>query len=68
MPWLRGCPGALGDAVGHLSLLRHFTDFTEGIFDTAGLVLFLSYIVLGLYLTAQSVETFTIPAVLGGQR
>jgi ABC-2 type transport system permease protein len=53
----QGLPGALGDAVGHLSLLRHFTDFTEGIFDTAGLVLFLSYIVLGLYLTAQSVET-----------
>lgn len=49
-------PGALGDAVRHLSMLRHFTDFTEGIFDTSGLVLFLSFIGLGLYLTAQSVE------------
>ena len=53
----QGLPGTLGDAVSHLSLLRHFTDFTEGIFDTAGLVLFLTYILLGLYLTAQSVET-----------
>ncbi|PZO41399.1 MAG: ABC transporter permease, partial [Shackletoniella antarctica] len=43
--------------LGHLSLLKHFTDFTEGIFDTGGLVLFLSFIVLGLYLTAQSIET-----------
>lgn len=53
----QGLPGVLGAAIGHLSLLQHFTDFTEGIFDTAGLVLFLSFILLGLYLTAQSVET-----------
>jgi ABC-2 type transport system permease protein len=52
----QGLPGALGAALGHLSLLRHFTDFTEGIFDTSGLILFLSFIGLGLYLTAQSVE------------
>lgn len=53
----QGIPGAAGEALGHLSLLSHFTDFTEGIFDTAGLVLFLSYIGLGLFLTAQAVET-----------
>ncbi|MGF1571228.1 MAG: ABC transporter permease [Nodosilinea sp.] len=53
----QGFPGGLGAAIGHLSLLKHFTDFTEGIFDTSGLVLFLSFIGLGLYLTAQSVET-----------
>jgi ABC-2 type transport system permease protein len=49
-------PGPLGQALGHLSLLRHFTDFTEGIFDGSSLVMFLSFMVLGLYLTAQSVE------------
>ncbi|HEY9737426.1 MAG TPA: ABC transporter permease [Trichocoleus sp.] len=53
----RGLGGGFGAALGHLSLLQHFTDFTEGIFDTSGLVLFASYILLGLYLTAQSVET-----------
>lgn len=63
MLWLvdalaQGLGGGAGEALGHLSLLKHFTDFTEGIFDTSGLVLFLSYILLGLYLTAQSVETF----------
>lgn len=52
-----GLSGGLGAALGHLSLLKHFTDFSEGVFDTSSLVLFLSYIVLGLYLTAQSVET-----------
>jgi ABC-2 type transport system permease protein len=50
-------PGPVGDAIGHLSLLTHFTDFTQGIFDTSGLILFLSYIVLGLFLTAQSIDT-----------
>jgi ABC-2 type transport system permease protein len=50
-------PGPIGDALGHLSLLTHFTDFTQGIFDTSGLILFLSYIVLGLFLTAQSIDT-----------
>ncbi|NMF86491.1 ABC transporter permease [Nodosilinea sp. P-1105] len=53
----QGLPGVLGQALGYLSLLRHFSDFTEGIFDTSSLVLFLSFIGLGLYLTAQSVET-----------
>jgi ABC-2 type transport system permease protein len=53
----QGLGGGAGTAIGHLSLLKHFTDFTEGIFDTSGLILFASYIVLGLYLTAQSVET-----------
>ncbi len=53
----QGLPGLPGRAVGHLSMLKHFTDFTEGIFDSSGLVLFLSFILLGLYLTAQSIET-----------
>ncbi|MGP1373479.1 MAG: ABC transporter permease [Almyronema sp.] len=48
--------GWLGTALGHLSLLRHYTDFTQGILDTSGLILFISYLGLGLFLTAQSIE------------
>ncbi|CAN5797447.1 ABC transporter permease subunit [soil metagenome] len=50
-------PGVIGDALSHLSLLSHYTDFTQGIFDTSGLILFVSYVVLGLFLTAQSIDT-----------
>ncbi|PZO59312.1 MAG: ABC transporter permease [Phormidesmis priestleyi] len=50
-------PGIAGDALSHLSLLAHYTDFVQGIFDTSGLILFLSYIVLGIFLTAQSIDT-----------
>ncbi|MDA0266284.1 MAG: ABC transporter permease [Cyanobacteria bacterium] len=53
----RSLPGASGEALAHLSLLKHFTDFTQGILDTSGIVLFVSYILLGLFLTAQSIET-----------
>ncbi|MEO0353060.1 MAG: ABC transporter permease [Cyanobacteria bacterium P01_A01_bin.15] len=53
-----GLPGPLGAAIGHLSLLKHYSDFTQGVFDVTGLVLFLSYTVLGLFLTAQSIEAF----------
>lgn len=53
----KNLPGSLGGALSHLSLITHYTRFTEGLFDTSGLILFLSYIVLGLYLTAQSIDT-----------
>ena len=53
-----GLPGPLGVAIAHLSLLKHYSDFTQGVLDVSGLVLFLSYTVLGLFLTAQSIEAF----------
>jgi ABC-2 type transport system permease protein len=53
-----GIGGTLGDALGHLSLLKHYTDLIQGVVDPSGLVLFASYILLGLFLTAQSIEAF----------
>ena len=53
-----GLPGPLGEAISHLSLLKHYNDFIQGVFDISGLVLFLSYSLLGLFLTAQSIEAF----------
>ncbi|MGB3766960.1 MAG: ABC transporter permease [Phormidesmis sp.] len=49
--------GPFGTALSYLSLLSHYTDFTQGVFDTSGLILFLSYITLGIFLTAQSIDT-----------
>ena len=48
--------GPLGEALGHLSLLKNYTNLVEGVLDTSSLVLFASYIILGLFLTAQSIE------------
>jgi ABC-2 type transport system permease protein len=48
--------GFLGEALGHLSLLKHYNTLVQGIFDTSGLILFASYIILGIFLTAQSID------------
>jgi len=50
--------GWAGEALGHLSLLKHYTDLVQGSLNTSGLILFASYILLGIFLTAQSIETF----------
>lgn len=50
--------GDLGAAIGHLSLLKHYTNLVQGIFTTSSVILFASYIVLGLFLTAQAIEAF----------
>ena len=48
--------GPIGDALGHFSLLKHYNTFIQGIFDTSALILFASYIFLGIFLTAQSID------------
>jgi ABC-2 type transport system permease protein len=50
-------PGSIGEAISHLSLLKHYDTLVQGIFDTSSLVLFSSYIILGVFLTAQSIDT-----------
>ncbi|BAZ30272.1 putative ABC-2 type transport system permease protein [Cylindrospermum sp. NIES-4074] len=49
-------PGPVGEALGNLSLLKHYSTLVQGIFDTSALILFASYIVLGIFLTAQSID------------
>lgn len=48
--------GAVGQVLNHLSLLKHFTNLIQGVVDSSSLILFASYILLGLFLTAQSIE------------
>lgn len=48
--------GPIGQAFEHLSLLQQFDTLSQGVLDTSSLILFGSYIVLGLFLTAQSIE------------
>jgi ABC-2 type transport system permease protein len=52
----RSTGGWLGDAIAHLSLLKHFNNLTQGILDSGSLVVFASFIFLGIFLTAQSID------------
>ncbi len=51
-----GGSGMTRDIVSHLSVIEHFDDFARGIIDTKHLVYYLSFITLGLFLTAKSVD------------
>lgn len=46
----------VGEALRHLSLLKHYNNLVGGNLDTSGLAVFASYIFLGLFLTAQSID------------
>jgi ABC-2 type transport system permease protein len=50
--------GPIGDTLAQLSILRHYTNLVQGIVETPALVVFGSYILLGIFLTAQSIEAF----------
>jgi ABC-2 type transport system permease protein len=48
--------GPIGQALMHLSLLENYNNLVQGVLDTSSLILFASYIILGLFLTAQSID------------
>lgn len=50
--------GTVGEILAHLSLLQHYNNLIQGIFETSSLILFFSYIILGIFLTAQSIDAF----------
>ncbi|MGQ4649347.1 ABC transporter permease subunit [Lyngbya aestuarii] len=48
--------GFLGQALNHLSLLENYNNLVQGVLDTGSLILFASYIIFGVFMTAQSIE------------
>lgn len=49
--------GPMGEVINHLSLLDTYNNLVRGILDPSSLILFASYIILGLFLTAQYIDT-----------
>lgn len=50
--------GQLGEFLAHFSLLKNYENFVMGVFNSSNLIVFLTYIFLGLFLTSQSIEVF----------
>jgi ABC-2 type transport system permease protein len=46
-----------GQILQHLSVIRHYEDFTRGVIDTTSLVFYLTFTALGLFLTWQSLNS-----------
>ena len=56
--WIASFMGPTAQAVlNYLSITDHLDDFTRGVIDTKHLVYYFSFIGLGLFLTARSVDT-----------
>ena len=49
--------GPIGDGLTQLSLLNHFNGWVSGAIQTRSFFMFGSYIFLGIFLTAQAIET-----------
>jgi ABC-2 type transport system permease protein len=52
----KSIPGPIGEAFGHLSLLNNYNNLIQGVVDGSNLIIFASYIILGIFLTAQSIN------------
>lgn len=48
--------GNIGESLRHLSLLNNYQNMMKGIFDFSSFIMFISYMILGIFLTAQSVD------------
>jgi ABC-2 type transport system permease protein len=53
----RGAAGPMGQTIAYLSVINHYEDFTQGIIDTSGVVYYLSFIALFIFLTVRSVDS-----------
>ena len=55
--WIGDASGTTTQSVlAYLSILEHFDDFSKGVIDTSHLTYYVSFITLGLFLTAKSLD------------
>jgi ABC-2 type transport system permease protein len=51
-----GVGGGLGDVLRHLSIVNHYGNLVRGTVDSSSIVALISYAILGVFLTTQSIE------------
>jgi ABC-2 type transport system permease protein len=48
---------AWASGLEYISVFRHYDDFTRGVIDTSNVIFYLSFIVLGIFLTVRAVDS-----------
>lgn len=46
----------VGEVITHLSVQKHYANLIRGVWDTSSVMMLVSYIILGVFLTAQYIE------------
>jgi ABC-2 type transport system permease protein len=53
----QGSTGPTAQILQYLSVINHYDDFTRGIIDTAGVIYYVSFMILFIFLTVRSVDS-----------
>jgi ABC-2 type transport system permease protein len=53
----RNAGTTVGEIVKYLSILQHYDSFSQGIIDTSSIIFYVSFAVLGLFLTLRSLDS-----------
>lgn len=48
---------SVGEIIAYLSVQKHYANLIRGVWDTSSVMMLVSYIILGVFLTAQYIET-----------
>ena len=54
---VRNSTSTMGELLQYLSILRHFDDFPKGVIDTTGVIFYLSFTGLGVFLTLRAIDS-----------
>jgi ABC-2 type transport system permease protein len=53
----RGASNTVGEIVKYLSILQHYDSFSQGVIDTSSIIFYVSFAVLGIFLTLRSLDS-----------
>ena len=48
---------SFGSVLEHLSIMKHFQNFTKGVIDTQDIIFYINFIIFSLFLTGMSLES-----------
>ncbi|MBO0722428.1 MAG: ABC transporter permease subunit [Blastocatellia bacterium] len=54
---VRGASTTTGEIFKYLSILQHYDTFSQGVIDTSSIIFYVSFTVLGLFLTLRTLES-----------
>jgi ABC-2 type transport system permease protein len=54
---VRNSTSMIGEVLSYISILRHYEDFTRGVIDTTSVIFYVTFTILGLFLTLRTLDS-----------